>query len=321
MQVSQHDTFAIPIAGVRLGHAEDGKIMTGATACVFDTPTTTSVHIMGSAPGTRDTELLLPEYTVSQIDGIALSGGSAYGLDAAGGIQAYLREQGRGIALDPVRIPIVPGAILFDLRNDGDKNWGQFSPYRELGYAAAANTSDTTPLGQVGAAYGARTSTTPGGLGAASTRVGEATVMAIAAVNAAGSPLVGTTHHFWAAPFEENDEFGGFGYPHPWPADARRPITKAGQRVASANTTLVIVITDAQLDAAEAKRLAVASHDGFARALYPVHTPADGDLVFASATDQVPLSDEDKMDLGIAAGNVTARAIATGVYRAMQQQN
>lgn len=309
----------IPIPGVRLGHAVDKKVETGVTACIFDQPAVTSVHIMGAAPGTRDTELLQPEFTVSKVDALTLSGGSAYGLDAAGGVQAWLRSQGRGIALDPVRIPIVPAAILFDMRNDGDKEWGQYSPYRELGYQAAAKAETQTDLGRVGAAFGARTATTPGGLGMASARVGNATIMAIAAVNAAGSPLVGRTDHFWAAPFEEHSEFGGRGYPHPWPEDAKHPVTKAGQRVAGANTTLAIVITDARLEASQAKRLAVASHDGFARALYPVHTPADGDLVFASSTGQVDVGDEVFMDLGIAAGNVTARAIAVGVYHALKQ--
>lgn len=313
-------SYPIPIAGVRLGHAEDVGVVSGTTVCLFDKPAVTAVHIMGAAPGTRETELLEPHFTVSEVDALCLSGGSAFGLDAAGGVQAWLKEQGRGIELAPVRIPIVPCAILFDMRNEGDKDWGRFSPYRELGYTAAANTALTTPLGRVGAAYGARTATTPGGFGMASTQLAcGGTIMAIAAVNAAGSPTIGDSEYFWAAPFEEDAEFGGRGYPHPWPADAKIPRTKAGQRVAGENTTLAIVITDISLTPAQAKRIAIASHDGLARALYPVHTPADGDLVFTSSTGQLQVDDETLLDVGIEAANVTARAIARGVFEAMQR--
>ncbi len=314
--------FDIPIAGVRIGHAIDRKIKTGTTACLFDAPAITAMHIMGAAPGTRDTELLSAENTVDSVDALVLSGGSAYGLDAAGGAQAWLREHGRGVPLDPVRIPIVPCAILFDLRNDGDKNWGQYSPYRELGYEAIANTTATPALGAVGAAYGAMTANTPGGFGMAATRPqAGGHIMAAAAVNAVGSPLVGDTEHFWAAPFEENDEFGGRGYPHPWPADAREGRTKSGQRVAGANTTLGIVVTDIALTAAQAKRIAVSAHDGFARALYPVHTPADGDLIFVASTGEVAVSEEALLDVGVLAGNVMARAIARGAYEAMRSED
>ena len=313
--------FTIPIPGVKIGHVSDDNILTGTTVCLFDEPTLASVHIMGAAPGTRDTELLLPENTVNEVDAITLSGGSAFGLDAAGGVQAFLREHDRGILLEPVRIPIVPSAILFDLRNGGNKEWGQFSPYRELGYAACLKAESEIQLGKVGAAYGAETATTPGGFGAAGSKMDNgATILAFAAVNAAGSPLVGDTRHFWAAPFEQDNEFGGYGYPHPFPGDAHVPRTKSGQRVAGANTTLAIIVTDAVLDSAGAKRLAIAGHDGFTRALYPVHTPADGDLVFAASTQQVTLDSEAFMDLGVEAANVVSRAIARGVYEAITNQ-
>lgn len=313
-------TYQLPIEGVRIGHAVDPKIVTGTTVCLFDAPAVTAVDIMGAAPGTRDTELLAPQHTVDRADAIVLSGGSAFGLDAAGGVQAWLQENGRGILLDPVRIPIVPCAILFDMRNEGDKDWGRYSPYRDLGYVAASGTTTTTDLGRVGAAYGAKTATTPGGFGAATAQLeingSTAHVMALAAVNAAGAPTIGDTHHYWAAPFEEDAEFGGYGYPHPWPEDAKFPRTKAGQRVAGENTTLAIVITDIDLDAAAAKRIAVNAHDGFARALYPVHTPADGDLVFAASTGKIVADAETLMDLGTLAANTVARAIARGVYEA-----
>lgn len=312
-------TFQIPIAGVRIGHATDPVVKTGTTVCLFDAPAVAAMHIMGAAPGTRDTELLNPEFTVDEVDALVLSGGSAYGLDAASGVQAWLREHDRGIPLDPVRIPIAPCAILFDMRNDGDKNWGQYPPYRELGYAAISAATNAPILGAVGAAFGASTANTPGGFGMAGTTLqAGGTLFAAAAVNAAGSPMVGDTKHFWAAPFEENDEFGGRGLPHPWPQDAKQGRTKSGQRVAGANTTLALVVTDVALTAAQAKRIAIAAHDGFARALYPVHTPADGDLVFVASTGQIRVDDEALLDLGVVAGNATARAIARGAYEAMQ---
>jgi L-aminopeptidase/D-esterase-like protein len=313
--------FDIPISGVSIGHAIDAKIKSGTTVCFFDKPCVAAVHIMGAAPGTRETELLDPEFTVNEVDALVLSGGSAFGLDAASGVQAWLREHDRGIPLDPVRIPIAPCAILFDMNNDGDKDWGRYPPYRELGYDAIAATVTNPELGAVGAAYGARTATTPGGFGMASTKLKTGgTILAAAAVNAVGSPLVGDTGHFWAAPFEENEEFGGNGFPHPWPADAKEGRTKSGQRVAGANTTLAIVVTDVALSPAQAKRIAISAHDGFARALYPVHTPADGDLVFVASTGAVEIDDEALLDLGVLAGNVTARAIARGVYEAINDQ-
>src|SRR5437660_2799655 len=127
------------VVGLKVGHADDATLASGVTAIIFDEPAVASGDVRGGAPGTRDTELLAPDETVERVDAIVLSGGSAFGLDAPGGAQAWLREQGRGFAVGPVRVPIVPGAILFDLLNGGDKNWGRCPPYRDLGYAAAAN--------------------------------------------------------------------------------------------------------------------------------------------------------------------------------------
>ncbi|MEM9622166.1 MAG: P1 family peptidase [Pseudomonadota bacterium] len=308
--------FTIPIPGVSAGHAEDLKVLTGATAFVFEQPATAAVHIMGAAPGTRETELLAPENTVDEIDAIVFAGGSAFGLDAAGGVQAWLREHNRGRLLEPVRIPIVPCAILFDMRNGGDKDWGRYSPYRELGYAAACNQTGTPRLGAVGAAIGAQTATTPGGFGMAASAFANGQILSCAAVNAVGSPMIGDTRHFWAAPFEENDEFGGYGLPEPWPADARLPRTKSSPSELGVNTTLGLVVTDIALTAAEAKQVAVSAHDGFARALYPVHTAADGDLIFVVSTGRVTQEPARFGELGTLAANTMSRAIARGVYEA-----
>src|SRR5437868_13715488 len=127
------------VAGIGVGHADDAKLGSGATVVVFDKPAVAAADLRGGGPGTRESALLDPAMTVERIDAIALSGGSAFGLDAASGLQAWLREQGRGFDVRGMRIPIVPGAILFDLLNVGDKAWGRYPPYRELGYQAATN--------------------------------------------------------------------------------------------------------------------------------------------------------------------------------------
>src|SRR5438132_8346724 len=126
------------VAGIRVGNAHDARLASGVTAIVFDEPAVTAVDVRGGAPGTRETDLLEPHRTVERIDAVVLSGGSAFGLDAPTGVQAWLRETGRGFAIGDIRIPIVCGAVLFDMLNGGDKNWGRFPPYRDLGYAAAA---------------------------------------------------------------------------------------------------------------------------------------------------------------------------------------
>lgn len=311
----------VPIAGLRVGHAGDARLRSGVTAILPDTPCVTSVHLVGGSPGTRETDLLNPEQVVERVDALVLAGGSAFGLDAASGVQAWLRQQGRGFPVAGLRVPIVPAAILFDLANGGDKAWGRFPPYRELGYQAAVNAADRCDTGACGAGLGATTATTPGGLGMAAARLAcGITVMAVMAVNAAGSPLIGDTGCFWAAPFEQDGEFGGRGYPQPLSAEATRVRVKAGHSTAGMNTTIGAVITDAALTKVEAKQLAVMAHDGYARALYPVHTPGDGDLLFAMSTGEHALDREElsMLSVGTAAANVVARAIAQGVYAAMK---
>jgi D-aminopeptidase len=304
------------VPGLKVGHAEDPRLGSGATAIVFDQPTVGSVDVRGGGPGTRETALLDPAQTVEGIDAITLAGGSAFGLDAASGVQAWLKEQGRGFAVGAARVPIVPAAILFDLNNGGDKEWGRFPPYRELGYAAAAAAAADFGLGSVGAGTGATTVNCKGGVGSAAAQSADGAIVgALAVVNAAGSVLIDRGPWFWAAPFEENGEFGGRGLPNPFPPGALDPLTKGSAR---ANTTLVVVATDAILTKAQAKRLAVMAQSGLARAIYPVHTPLDGDLVFAVSTGRRPLADPllAMTKLGAVAANVVARAIARGVFEA-----
>src|SRR6476660_5459688 len=173
------------VPGIKVGHAEDLRLGSGATAIIFDQPAAASIDVRGGGPGTRETALLDPAQTVEGIDAITLAGGSAFGLDAASGVQAWLREQGRGFAVRTARVPIVPAAILFDLLSGGDKDWGRYPPYRELGFAAAA--AAVTAEGHV--------------------------IGALAAVNAVGSVTIGDGPWFWAAPFERAGEFGGLGWP------------------------------------------------------------------------------------------------------------
>jgi L-aminopeptidase/D-esterase-like protein len=303
------------VAGLKVGHADDARLGSGSTAIVFDAPAVAAVDVRGGAPGTRETDLLEPDKLVEHIDAIALSGGSAFGLDAASGVQAWLREQGRGFAVGPARVPIVPAAILFDLTHPGDKAWGRYPPYRELGYAAAAAAGLDVALGSVGAGLGATTFNLKGGIGSASARLDGVTVGALAAVNAAGSVVVGDGPWFWAAPFEQGNELGGRGFPARLPAGALEPRTKGAVR---ANTTLVVVATDAVLTKPQARRLAVMAQDGLAHAIFPAHTPVDGDVVFAAATGHHPLADpvHGLTRLGAVAMQVVARAIARGVYAA-----
>ncbi len=302
------------VPGLRVGNAADATIKTGATVLLGDAPFTAAVHVMGGAPGTRETDLLAPDKTVQEVDALVLAGGSAFGLDAASGAADWLRAQGRGFAVGDQRVPIVPGAIVFDLINGGDKDWAE-SPYKRLGAEAAARAGEDFALGTAGAGTGAIIADLKGGLGSASVVVASGhTVGALVVVNALGQVTVGDSGHFWAAPFEIEGEFGALG---PAPGfDARQPPRHKGGPGAA--TTIAIVATDAVLTQAQATRMATAAHDGMARAIYPSHTPMDGDLVFAAATGERPLADPvwDALHLGHAAALCLSRAIARGVYLA-----
>jgi L-aminopeptidase/D-esterase-like protein len=307
------------IAGVRVGHADDAALASGVTAVIFDKPAVASSDVRGGGPGTREETVLDLQSTVEAIDAITLSGGSALGLDAAGGVQAWLAEQGRGLRIREAVIPIVPGAICFDLLNGGNKAWGRFPPYRDLGYAAARAAATDFALGSVGAGLGATTANFKGGLGSASAQTeGGVKVAALAVVNAVGSVTVGDGPWFWAAPFEIGGEYGGRGLPPSFDPDMLRARLKGGQDANSAeNTTLAVVVTDAVLTKPQTRRLAMIAQTGMARAIYPVHAPLDGDVVFAAATGEKPIDPLFGLtELGMLAANVLARAIARGVHSA-----
>lgn len=304
------------IDGVAVGHATDLVLGSGVTAIVFDEPAIASGSILGGAPGGRDTALLDPSMTVETVDAFVLSGGSAFGLDAAGGVQSGLRELGRGFAVGPTRVPIVPQAILMDLLNGGNKDWGLHSPYRDMGYTAfKAASKDPFALGTIGAGTGATTATVKGGLGSASAVTSSGhRIAAIVAVNALGSATVGGGHHFWAAPFERGDEFGGLGMP-PAFTDADVAMQIKGVRLTA--TTIGAVVTDATLSKAQAHRLSIMAHTGLARAVLPSHLFSDGDTMFAAATGRKALAGPaDFLELCHLATLVMARAIARGVFEA-----
>jgi D-aminopeptidase len=305
------------LAGVRVGNAHDARIATGVTAIVFDTANVASGVTRGGGPGTRDTALLEPEMTVAGVDAVLLAGGSAFGLDAAGGALSCLRGQGRGFKVGASNVPIVVQAITFDLLNGGDKDWGRMPPYWELGWQATETArAGAFALGTVGGGYGATTATFKGGLGSASavTACGF-TVGAIVVVNAMGSATIGEGPHFWAGACEAGAEFGGLGLPARVPPQALALRIKGG---APPSTTVALLATDAVLTKAEAKRLAIMADDGLARAIRPAHAPMDGDTVFAVATLQKPMREGtyDLTEIGLAAADCLARAVARGVYEA-----
>ena len=310
------------VPGLAVGHAEDALMWSGVTVILPDEPARASADLRGGGPGTRETESLAEAGLVNELHALVFSGGSAYGLDAATGVQSFLREKGVGFAVGPVRVPIVPQAILFDLLNGGDKNWGLHPPYRDMAYEAARRAGADFALGTAGAGFGATVAWKQpvgrmmGGIGSASlVRADGIVVGALAAVNAAGSVTIGDTRHFWAAPLELADEFGGLGWP-PAGADAAQSfIFKGGP---FQNTTLGVVATDAALTKAELKRLAVMAQTGLARAIVPVHTPIDGDIVFALSVGERRLANPilDLTALGAMAASALARAVARGVYEA-----
>lgn len=304
------------VPGLRVGNAQDDRIKTGTTVLLADDPFTASVHVMGGAPGTRETDLLAPDKSVAAVDALVLSGGSAYGLDACSGVVDGLRKAGRGFRVGDATIPLVPGAIIFDLLNGGEKGWDD-NPYRALGRAALDAAGFDFGLGTVGAGTGALSAMVKGGLGSASLQLPDGTMVgALVAANPVGAVTTPGDRHFYAAPFEVNGEFGGLG---PDPATGlgmSLESRKAAARSPRENTTIAIVATDATLTKAQCQRMAVAAHDGIGRATVPAHTPHDGDLVFALSTGAREVDQMGLTLIGHAASLCLARAIARAIYHA-----
>ena len=301
------------VRGIRVGNAEAPALLTGATAVIPDHPAIAAVDVRGGGPGTRDIDALAASSTVQEVHGIALAGGSAYGLDAAGGVMHWLRGKGRGFAIGGTVVPIVPGAIIFDLTIGGTMDWDH-PPWWELGHKAAGSAGLDFALGNAGAGLGARAGTLKGGLGTASVQWGGVTIGALAIANPVGSVVIPGSGTFWAWPFELEAEFGGQAPPGAPPTDLDYDFS----RPPGTNTTLVVIATDAKLTRPQAKRVALMAHDGLARAIRPVHSPLDGDTVFVLATGAQALQDPitDLARLGMLAADCTARAITRGVFEA-----
>jgi D-aminopeptidase len=307
------------IEGLRVGNAQDDILKSGTTVVLGDVPFTASVAVMGGAPGTRETDLLAPDKSVAAVDALVLSGGSAFGLDACSGVVDGLRADGRGFRISSAQIPLVPGAILFDLLNGGDKDWAE-NPYRDLGLTAYRAAKAQFDIGTIGAGTGALTSMLKGGLGTASLQLPDgSTVAALVAANPVGAVTTPGDRHFYAAPFEMNGEFGGVGPDAASGLGLSEESRKMNAMSARANTTIAIVATNATLTKAECHRVATAAHDGIARACVPAHTPNDGDLVFALTTGARPAANV--LLTGHAAALCLSRAIARAVYEATPAQN
>ena len=305
------------VPGILVGQAEDHTALTGSTVIVAETPAVAAVDVRGGAPGSRETELLAAGTLVDRVDAVVLSGGSAFGLDAASGAMDWLAAHGRGFAVGEARVPIVPAAILFDLGLPGRHHWIGEPPHRQLGYTATGAASKDFALGNAGAGLGATAGALKGGLGSASLRLADGVMVgAIVAVNCVGGVVRPDCGRFWAADLALADEID------PQPPVPDQPLdlddfSACGSLLAGANTTIALVATDAPLDKNACRRLAIMAQDGLTRAIRPAHTPFDGDTVFALSTGSgAPIGPEALTRIGSAAADCLARAIMRGVLAA-----
>ena len=305
------------VAGIRVGNAEDRAVLSGVTVVLPDAPAVAAVDVRGGAPGTRETDALDPTCLVDAVHAVVLSGGSAFGLEAAAGVTNWLAARGRGFHLGAAVVPIVPSAILFDLLNGGDKSWGETPPYAALGRAAAASAGTGFALGSAGAGLGAKAGDLKGGLGSASALAADGLqVGALMAVNSHGSTMMPGSACFWGWALARDGE-AGTAPPPARPPIAEEPALPPG--LIAGHTTIGVVATNARLDKAEAQRVAIMAQDGLARAIQPVHTPYDGDTIFVLATGGWTLPEPRShalLRIGAAAADCVARAIMRGVYLA-----
>lgn len=321
------------VGGIRVGHYQrldpDASVGTGwacgVTVVLTPPGTVGAVDCRGGAPGTRETDLLDPANSVRYVDAVLLAGGSAYGLAAADGLMAWLEEHERGVAVKGGRVPVVPGAVIFDLPVGG---WDR-RPTAEFGYRAAANAAASAApvaVGTIGAGVGARAGVLKGGVGTASLTLSSGvTVGAVVVVNSGGEVADPATGLPWMADMVEV-----FGLTRP-PADQIEALARLPSPLDPLNTTIAVVATDAALGKAACRRVAIAAHDGLARTIRPAHTPLDGDTVFALATgavevappvggDAAPAAMEPDTrlitEVGAAAADCLARAVLAGVLAA-----
>jgi L-aminopeptidase/D-esterase-like protein len=305
------------VPGILVGQAEDRDGISGTTVVLAEVPAVASVDVRGGAPGSRETEVLAQGTLVQRVDAVVLSGGSAFGLDAAAGVMEWLAETGRGFAVGTVRVPIVPAAILFDLGFPGRRAWTAEPPYRALGRRAVMAAAKDFILGNAGAGLGATAGRLKGGVGSASlVLAGGLTVGVIVAVNSWGAVVRPDCGRFWAADLALAGEIA---QQPAIPDTALDPedFSQCGAGMAGANTTIAVVATDGALDKAGCRRLAIMAQDGLARAIRPVHTPFDGDTVFALSTGVGPPTDPTVLTrLGSAAADCLARAVMRAMLAA-----
>ena len=309
------------VPGILVGQAEDHAAITGTTVVVAEAPAVAAVDVRGGAPGSRETELLRSGTLVDRVDAVVLSGGSAFGLDAAAGAMDALAAQGRGFAVGEARVPIVPAAILFDLNFPTRRHWTGEPPHRRLGREAVSRAATDFALGNAGAGLGAKAGRLKGGIGSASFVLRDgatvvATVGAIVAVNAVGSVVRPDCGRLWGAELALSGELP------PQPAMPAAPLdpqdfSACAPFLAGANTTIALVATDAPLDKNACRRFAMMAQDGLARAIRPAHTPFDGDTVFALSTGAgAPVSPERLAVLGSLAADCLARAVMRAIVAA-----
>ena len=302
------------VAGLSVGHFTHPRRATGCTVVLCPRGAVAGIDVRGGSPGTRETDLLLPENTVDRVHAVLLSGGSAFGLDAAGGVMRWLEERGHGFVVGPAHVPIVPAAVIFDLWH-GDPS---IRPDAAAGYAACdAASAEPAEQGSIGAGAGATVGklfgierAMAGGIGCASLRVAGITVSALVVVSATGDVVDPTSGELIAGARK---------------SASSRQLVHAGDAVLrgelperlrpGAATTIGVVATDAALDKAQCRKLASIAHDGLARSIWPAHTPFDGDTLFALSTASTAASASPAL-LGILAAEVTARAVVRAVEHA-----
>jgi L-aminopeptidase/D-esterase-like protein len=295
------------VPGLAIGHAHDTRINTGVTVIVPAQPMVMAVDVRGGGPGTRETDALDPSTLVERVHGLALAGGSVYGLAAADELVLLLAAAGQGLDIGPglPRIPVVPAAILFDLGNGGDKAWGAEPPYRHLTRAAYAALGGGDTSGRLGAGYGARAGSRPGGIGSVSATLSSGhRIGALIAVNSFGEVYAG-------APPE-----GAV------PMPKRRATGPLADSAGSRNTSIGAIAIDAPLTRAQARRVAMMAQDGLARCIRPIHCPFDGDSLFviSTATDTGAGSDATAItEIGTIAADLVARAVRRAVFGEAQQ--
>jgi L-aminopeptidase/D-esterase-like protein len=338
------------VDGIEVGNAEDRMAWTGATVVLPDRPAVTAVDVRGGAPATRETDALAAGCFIDGVHAVVLSGGSVFGLDAASAATQWLAGRGIGFPVGSAKVPVVPAAILFDLLNGGDKDWGGESPYRRLGIQACATAGRRFTLGNAGAGFGACSGRLKGGLGSVSAVTGDGLqIGALVAVNSFGDTVMPGQDCFWAWALEQQDEMGGqplpvaplpiaedWAFSRPFasrrdadpspgaasPAAGQAPVADDGGVATS--TTIGVIATNAILTKPELLRIAIMAQDGYARAIRPVHTPFDGDTVFAVATGRMALPDDRALAtgrIGAIAADCMARAVARGVYEATRLGN